>query len=372
MNFQKNIGAVRRYAKVMRFGTWLQRLPQRMIPPPFRLMQVGSAFWQSRALYAAAQLDIAGVLGDDSLDVQEIATRAGCDADAVSRLLRFLSSLGIFEEAGTRCYRNNKTSAHLRRDHPQCVRSMILMHNSETMSRPWYEQLEAGVREGVPPFVLAHGEALFDHLNHQPEFDRLFSEAMDSVEALTGDTFATDFNWSRFRRIIDVGGSRGAKSLAILRRHPSLEALIVDRPQVINEARRYWGEHPVPGSEHLQFAAGDVLESVPAARADSDVFLLSAVLHAMDDETAAQALRQVVAACGQTGARIAVLEMVMPNTGADQSFASFDMQMLMACRGRERTESEWLLLFERSGLVREEWVRLQSFASIQVLQASRR
>jgi len=371
MSFQKNIGAVRRYAKIMRFGTWLQRLPQRLIPPPFRLMQIGSAFWQSRALYAATQLDIAGVLGDESLDVQEIATRAGCEADAIARLLRFLSSLGIFDEVGVRCYRNNKTSAHLRRDHPQCVRSMILMHNSPDMSRPWYEQLEAGVREGVPPFVLTHGEALFHYLDHQPQFDRLFSEAMASVEALTGDTFATDFNWSRFQRIIDVGGSRGAKSLAILRRHPGLEALIVDRPQVISEARHYWAEHPLSGSERLRFMAGDVLESVPVAQADSDVFLLSAVLHAMDDDTATRALGQVAAACGQTGAGIAVLEMVMPDTNVDQAWASFDMQMFMGCHGRERTESEWLVLFERCGLVREEWVRLQSFASIQVLRANR-
>lgn len=372
MSFQKNSGAVRRYAKAMRFGAWLQSLPQRMTPPPFRLMQVGSAFWQSRALYVATRLDIAGALGDDSLDAQEIAIRVHCDADAVARLLRFLSALGIFEEAGARSYRNNKVSAHLRRDHPQCVRAMILMHNSETMSRPWYEQLEAGVREGARPFELTHGEALFDHLDHQPEFDRLFSEAMDSVEALTGDAFATDFDWSRFGRIIDVGGSRGTKSLAILRRHPHLEVLVIDRPQVIAEALRYWAAHPVPGAERLQFAAGDVLKVVPAARDGRDVFLLSAVLHAMDDDTAAQALRQVATACGSTGARMAVLEVVLPETGAEPAGASFDMQMLMGSRGRERTESEWLRLFEHCGLVREELVRLQSFASIQVLQQSNR
>lgn len=372
MSFQKNIGAVRRYAKAMRFGAWLQSLPQRMTPPPFRLIQVGSAFWQSRALYLATRLDIAGVLGDDSLDAQEVATRVHCDTDAVARLLRFLSALGIFEEAGARRYRNNKVSAHLRCDHPQCVRAMILMHNSEIMSRPWYEQLEAGVREGTPPFELTHGETLFDHLDHQPEFDRLFSEAMDSVETLSSDAFATDFDWSRFGRIIDVGGSRGTKSLAILRRHPHLEVLVIDRPQVIAEAQRYWAAHPAPGAVRLQFAAGDVLMGVMAARDSRDVFLLSAVLHAMDDDTASKALCEVAGACGLTGARVAVIEVVLPETGADAAGASFDMQMLMGSRGRERTAREWLGLFERCGLVREELVRLQSFASIQVLKPSSR
>jgi len=71
---------------------------------------------------------------------------------------------------------------------------MIFMHNSDAMSRPWYEDPEQGVREGVPPFRLSHGEDLFNYLDHHADLDSLFSEAMDSVEALTGDSFATDFD----------------------------------------------------------------------------------------------------------------------------------------------------------------------------------
>ena len=49
----------------MKFAGWLQNIPNKITPPPFRLIQIGSAFWQSRALYVAARLDIATVLGDD-------------------------------------------------------------------------------------------------------------------------------------------------------------------------------------------------------------------------------------------------------------------------------------------------------------------
>jgi hypothetical protein len=72
---------------------------------------------------------------------------------------------------------------------------MILMHNSETMSWPWVEQLEAGVRTGTPPFRLCHGEDLFDYLDHHADIDKLFSDAIDSVEALMGDAFTTDLDW---------------------------------------------------------------------------------------------------------------------------------------------------------------------------------
>ena len=166
MSYQMNAGAVRRFAKAMKFGSWLQAIPNKLTPPPFRLMQLSSAFWQSRALFVAARLDIATMLGDEALDSVEISARVAASADATGRLLRMLAAMGIFEEKAPRVFRNNKLSAFLRADNPKNVRAMILMHNSEVMSRPWYEQLEHGIRGGVPPFQLSHDEELFDYLDH--------------------------------------------------------------------------------------------------------------------------------------------------------------------------------------------------------------
>ncbi len=149
MSYQMNARAVRRFAKAMKFGSWLQAIPSKLTPPPFRLMQIGSAFWQSRVLYAAARLDIATMLGDKELDSVEIATRVAANADATGRMLRMLVAMGIFEEKSRRVFRNNKLSAFLRTDNPKNVRAMILMHNSDAMSRPWYEQLEQGVRDKI-------------------------------------------------------------------------------------------------------------------------------------------------------------------------------------------------------------------------------
>ena len=367
MSYQMNSGTVRRFAKIMKFGAWLQAIPNKLTPPPFRLMQIGSAFWQSRALYVAARLDIATVLGDEALDAGVIAVRVAADADATGRLLRLLAAIGVFLETAPQVFRNNKISAFLRTDHPNSMRAMILMHNSDTMSRPWFECLEPGVRGGVPPFQLSHGEELFAYLDHHADFDSLFSAAMDSVEALTGDSFATDFNWGKFERIIDVGGSRGTKSLAILKRHPDLTALVVDRPQVIIEAEIYWANHDSSGAERLQFQAGDLLDSIPSTRSEKDIYLLSAVLHGFDNDSCITILRNLANACGRTGARIALLEMVLPEVGADIAGASFDMQMFMGSRGRERTLKEWTTLFELANITLEEVVRLQSFGNILVL-----
>lgn len=368
MTLQKNPGAVRRFANLTRFAAWLQNIPNKVAPAPFRLMQIGSAFWQSRALYVAARLDIATVLADEALPAEEIASRIRTQPDATFRLLRMLAAMGIFEEASPRVFSNNKLSDCLREGSPQNVRAMILMHNSAEMSRPWCEQLEQAVRGGDTPFRLTHGQELFAYLDKHPEFDSLFSSAMDSVEALTGDSFATDFDWGRFDRIIDIGGSKGSKSVAILKRHPRLRALVVDRARVIEGAAQYWEKREERALlARISFQAGDLLESVPQAESSRDIYLLSAVLHGFDDDACITALRNLVRAGAGTGAPIALLEMVMPDARADLASASFDMQMFMGTRGRERTLAEWQLLFDRSGLVLKEVVGLQSFGKILVL-----
>lgn len=110
---------------------------------------------------------------------------------------------------------------------------------------------------------------------------------------------------------------------------------------------------------------------IPLAQSNKDIYLLSAVLHGFDDETSIAILRNVAKACGQSGARIALLEMVLPEIGSDVAGASFDMQMFMGSQGRERTLREWTVLFSEAGTELEEVVGLQSFGNILVLQPKR-
>lgn len=369
--FQKNAGPVRRFARLSRFAGWLQQLPNKLTPPPFRLLQIGSAFWQSRALYVATHLDLATQLGEETHSVDALAAATGCASDALYRLLRMLASLGVFEEVSPHHFANNALSRPLQADRPDSVRAMILMHNAPEMSRPWFEQLEQGIRSGDAPFRLTHGSDLYDYMDSHPEFDALFARAMASVEALAGDSFARDFAWDRFDRLIDLGGSQGSKAIAILKQQPQLTALVIDRPQVIAGADTVHTGQVAPHIlARLSFQAGDLLNAIPAARDGRDIYLLSAVLHGMDDQQSLLVLRNITKAIGNSGARIAVLEMVVAGMKADAASAAFDMQMFMAGRGRERTLAEWLALFSKAGLQLEEQVNLQSFARLLLLRKS--
>lgn len=370
MAYQKHSRGVRLFGTLMRLVAGFQGLPARLTPPPFRLVQMGSAFWQSRALYVAARLDVATVLGDRTMDAEAIAARVSARPDAVLRLLRFLASLGVFELCGAGTYRNNKVSHYLRTDHPQNVRAMVLMHNSEVMSRPWFDSLESAVREGGIPFEDSHGQPLYEYMSANPETEALFAAAMDSVEALTGDSFATDFDWSRFQRLIDVGGSKGSKALAILKRHPRLEAVVVDRETVVRTAADHWrGTLQASLLERLHFDPGDVFSALPPAR-EGDVYLLAGVLHGFDDGACVRALENLRQVAAPAGAAIAVLETVMDEVHPDAVATSMDMQMFMGTAGRERTRKEWRALIDASGLRLQEEVGLRSFVRILLLRSA--
>ena len=361
--FSRNRLRVRFFQALAGVATLVQKLPARMTPPPFRLMQIGSAFWQSRALYVATRLGLADVLADGHKSTRDIAVELQLNEDHLYRLMRMLASIGIFEEMAPRVFRNSGTSGYLRRDNPKNVRAMILMHNSPEMTQPWLEPLEQSMRDGGVPFIKSHGVGLFDYMDRTPEFDTLFSDAMDCVENLTGNAYLDDFDWSAFERVIDVGGSRGSKAASILKVAPALTAVVFDRPQVIEAARDYWQQEAAAELVgRLDFEAGDMFEQLPAAVSGRDLYLFVAVFHGLSDEEACSVLDTLRAAIGATGASVLIVDCIANEVGIDPVTAGFDMQMLICTRGHERTPNEWKSLLEKSGFRLEEIVPVRTFA----------
>ncbi len=368
-SLQRNHFKVKLFHRAMCFANALTHLPDKITPPPFRLIQMSSAYWQSRALHAAAELGIADALADEEQEIQQLADSLSLHQDHLYRLLRMLAALGVFEECGEQRFRNNRVSSHLRQDHPQSVRAMIRMHNSAEISGPWFDSLVPAMASGEVPFERHHGEELFHYMSKYPTFDTLFTEAMESVEALTGTDYLSDLDWSRFERIIDVGGSNGKKVMAILAQQPTLTALVFDRPSVTEGAAAYWRNKVAPQLyERLSFSGGDMQEAIPAARSDKDVYLFAAIFHGMGEEEALGVLRNLKTACRRHKPTILIADMVAEAQHINPMTASFDMQMLVNTRGRERTLAEWQGLLESGGFQLQEVVEVRTLIKVLVIR----
>lgn len=97
-------------------------------------------------------------------------------------------------------------------------------------------------------------------------------------------------------------------------------------------------------SDRVTVIGGDFFEAVPTA----DTYLMSVVLHDWDNAAAARILRNVAAAAAP-GARVVLLEMVMPEGDSPHFTKMIDIVMLAMLGGRERTAVEWRKLLADGG-----------------------
>ena len=68
------------------------------LPPHGRLIQMATAYWVSRLLYAAAKYGLADRLADGPKTASELAGETGTHAPSLLRLMRALASLGVVSE----------------------------------------------------------------------------------------------------------------------------------------------------------------------------------------------------------------------------------------------------------------------------------
>jgi hypothetical protein len=148
-----------------------------------------------------------------------------------------------------------------------------------------------------------------------------------------------------------------------------MRALIVDRAQAFDGASEYWASREKASViDRIKFQVGDALESVPVAERNRDAYLLSALLHGFSEDACVRILRNVAHAATPSGAIIVVMEMVLPDSGADYAGTAKDMPMFMGTEGRERNKREWEQLVARSGLELKEIVSLASLGKMLVLR----
>jgi predicted O-methyltransferase YrrM len=100
--------------------------------------------------------------------------------------------------------------------------------------------------------------------------------------------------------LLDLGGGTGIYSIALLQKHPTLRAILLDLPEVITVAKEFASEYGV--SDRLDFIAQDMFNDV--AFPTSDIVLLSNVLHDWDIPACEALVKKSAAALSDAGSVI--------------------------------------------------------------------
>jgi hypothetical protein len=303
-------------------------------PPSVRMVELLGGFRISQALYAAAALGVADQLVAGPAPVQALAGHVGAHAPSLRRLLRTLAGVGVFTEPQPGIFALTPLGQTLTSGQPGSMRDLAIMW-METHYAPFAELLHT-IRTGQPAAEQLYGEPFFAWLSHRPEQAGRFTGAMAN---LTSGGFKTaaiaSLPVDGVRTIVDVGGADGTVLAAILAAHPHMRGVLFDLPHVITSAPMTLASHGV--DDRVDCVGGDFFESVPAG---ADAYLVSVVLHNWPDQQAQRILANIAAA-GGSGARLLMIEFVVPPGDTPHLSKMSDLNMLAMLGGKERTETEW-------------------------------
>lgn len=330
------------------------------LPPPAMLMQLMAGKCITQALGAAARLRIADHLKDGPRTAEDIAPAAGAHAPSLHRLMRALATVGVLEEHADRRFALTPLGTLLRTDVPGSLAAMAELFAEPLQWAAWSALTDA-VRTGTCAFEQVHGMSVYDAVATHPELAAMFDAAMTGMSAQLVQTIVAAYDFGRFAAIADIGGGQGLVLTGILQAHPATRGVLFDRPSVIEGARRRVADAGL--LDRCELVAGDFFETAPAG---CDAYVIKNVLHDWGDDACVRILRQCATHMAR-GARVLVLEQVLPPAGVPSFSKIADLEMLVATHGRERTDAEFADLFAQAGLRLERC--LPTPGPLQILEA---
>ncbi len=291
-----------------------------------------------QALHVVAELGVADLVDDGPKSATELAQATEADAASLGRLLRALTSLGVFAEDARGRFQQTELSGTLRRSSPQSMRPWAVLMGSPLFWKPFGE-LRQTIATGRPAFDRVHGQPFFDYLSTHPDDAAAFNAAMGSGMGIPDIVAAYDF--SRFRRVVDVGGGHGALLHAVLTANPKARGVLQDLPGVVAGAERL---RIGSMAERCEIVGGDFFDAVPEG---GDAYLLKGIVHDWSDESALKILKNCRRAIRPNGVLL-LLEVVL-QPSSEPVHALMDLLMMTLLTGRERTEADFDAMLREAG-----------------------
>ncbi|KRR20843.1 hypothetical protein CQ14_26470 [Bradyrhizobium lablabi] len=326
-----------------------------------------TGYMPARVVHVAAELGIADLLATEAKTADTLARETNTASMPLRRLLRALASMGLVEEVEPGGFALTAAGSQLRSDVPGSMRNVALMFGGERAWRSWGELVHC-VRTGESGTRRVYGVGTFEYLAANPAQAAIFNGAMAENTRRVTELLVSAYDFSQFRRIVDVGGGDGTLMVAILAANAAVRGMVFDLPSGLAQAPQKLADAGV--SARCETIAGDFFHSVPEA---IDGYILKYVIHDWDDEQSVAILSNCREAMHRTS-KIVLIERIMPErmeaTPIHQRIALADMNMLAMPGGQERTEREYRNLFAAAGLVLERTIALPG-SEISVIEAKR-
>lgn len=319
-------------------------------PTPERILQTGLAFWASKTLLSAIEMDMFTDLarGPESFDV--LSGRLGLHPRSARDFLDALVALGFLTRNGDVYANGPDVDLFLDRKKPTYVGGMLEMANHRLY--PFWGHLTEALRTGLPQNeVRSGGPGLFESLYADPHRLQQFLAAMSGISKGANMTIARAFPWKDYSTFADIGTAQGDLAVQVALANPHLRGVGFDLPEVAPIFEDYVAGAGV--ADRVTFLPGSFFErDLPKA----DVVMMGHILHDWDLPTKRMLVAKAFDAI-PTGGALIVYETIIDNDRSTNAFGlMMSLNMLIETPGG----------FDYTGADCEGWMKEAGFSSTRV------
>lgn len=268
-----------------------------MTPTPDHILQTGLAFWASKTLLTAVEMEIFTDLAKHPGDLASVQGRMGLHPRGARDFLDALVALGFLKRENGIYSNTPETDVFLDKAKPSYIGGILEMANHR-LFRFWGD-LTTAVRTGESQNESKGGHDPFTALYADPAKLREFLRAMSGVSRGANMAIAKQFSWAAYKSCADIGTAQGDLVTQITLAHPHLRGIGFDLPEVGPIFEEYITANGL--ADRVSFSGGSFFtDELPKA----DVLLFGHILHDWDLETKLMLLRKAYAALPEGGAVI--------------------------------------------------------------------
>jgi hypothetical protein len=222
-------------------------------PAPDHIIDLSVAFFGSKALLSAVELELFTELAAGPLDSETLRQRLGLHPRASRDFFDALVALGMLEREDGH-YRNSaETDLYLDRAKPSYIGGFLEMANDRLY--PFWGALTEGLQTGLPQNESKGGDDFFGVLYQDPARLRQFASSMTGVSMGTAKALACRFPWANYRTFLDIGTAQGNVPVQLVLAHAHLTGTGFDLPALAPIFADYVASFGQ--GDRLRFCAGD-------------------------------------------------------------------------------------------------------------------
>jgi len=292
----------------------------------------------ARAIVMATERGIFDALGAGPLPAQAIAVTCKTHALATEKLLNLLVTMRYLKVRDGEYRLERHVRRWLLADGPRSIRDAVLMKRLEWR---WIEQLDSFIQDG---------RTLDVHEGMTAEDWGLYQRGMRAsanvLAPMLGRAIPVP---AGARAMLDVGGSHGYFSVVLCRRHPGLQATVLDLPPAIQHAAPLLAREGMGDRVVLQ--AGNALTD-DLGGSVYDLILMFGLVHHFDATTNRMLVAKLARAL-RPGGTLVIGEPLRPSSPGkgDQMGAFFDLYFALASQSGAWTLDEMRTWQSAAGLV---------------------